>query len=333
LKKARPAGLFFNWILKDMEPWTSFWEHGHTTTFGAFFRDGYDGAIKSWWHRILDDIIQPIDVLDIGCGNGALLLDLLDQNINGSYTGIDLASVKLSQVAKQKLKHKHSLNAQLKANTNAEALPIDSASMDLVVSVFGIEYSDLQKSLPEAIRTLKVGAPFHALMHADESVISSMSARALGEFQDDDMAAIVANLNTIDQQLNELRVPAKLKQSRVAEAARTRLNALAQKYMSNLNPETGNAIMVQFVGDALKYFKMINQSDTLRQKYIAGLSAEFETSRQRYRSMAAAAQDQAEIEQVENLLHTQDCTSVSVEKFFADPDQKELAGWHIFARK
>ena len=316
-----------------MEPWTSFWEHGHSTTFGAFFKDGYDGAIKYWWHQILTSVPQPVDVLDIGCGNGALLLDLLEKRITGSYTGVDLASVKLSDVAKQKLNVNNTLKAQLKPKTDAEQLPFESETLDLTVSVFGIEYSDLEKSLPEAIRVLKPGGAFHALMHADESVISSMSARALSEFQDDDMASIVTNLNTIDQQLNELRVPAKLKTSREAEAARTNLNALAQKYMSNLDPETGNAIMVQFVGDALKYFKMIKQSDVVRKKYIDGLSAEFAASRQRYHAMAAAAQNEADVHSIQTLLQTQPCASVRVEKFFADPDQKELAGWHISACK
>ena len=316
-----------------MEPWTSFWQHGHSTTFGAFFKDGYDGAIKTWWQDILSDAQAPIDVLDLGCGNGALLLDLLDQSIGGSYTGVDLAEVKLSKLAAQKLNAQSRLNAVLKPKTNAETLPVPADSMDLVASVFGIEYSDLEKSLPEAIRVLKPGGVFEALMHADESVISSMSARALSEFNDDDMDTIIASLNIIDQQLNLLRVPARLKQSQQAEAARTKLNALAQKYMSNLDPETGNAIMVQFVGDALKYFKMIKQADTVRRNYINGLSTEFTASRQRYQAMAAAAQGAADIDSVTALLRAQDCTSVSAERFFADPDQKELAGWHISAYK
>ena len=91
--------------------------------------------------------------------------------------------------------------------------------------------------------------------------------------------------------------------------------------------------MVQFVGDALKYFKMIKQSDVVRKKYIDGLSAEFAASRQRYHAMAAAAQNEADVHSIQTLLQTQPCASVRVEKFFADPDQKELAGWHISACK
>ena len=316
-----------------MEPWTSFWDHGHSTTFGAFFKDGYDGAIKSWWQQILRQTTPPTDVLDIGCGNAALLIELLEQQISGTYTGVDLAGVRLNEVAKQKLKQSTGLNAQLKPHTNAEALPLDSASIDLAASVFGIEYSDLQKSLPEAIRVLRPNGVFHALVHADESVISTMSARALSEFQDADMSAIVANLRVIDQQLNELRLPPRLKQSQSAEAARMQLNGLAQKYMSNLNPDTGNAIMVQFVGDALKYFKMLKQSDTIRGQYIDGIEAEFQASRQRYTAMAAAAQSETDIAEIQKLLQQQNCAAVTVEKFFADEDQKELGGWHISVSK
>ena len=316
-----------------MEPWTSFWQHGHSTTFGAFFKEGYEGAIKSWWRKILRQTTSPADTLDIGCGNAALLTELLEQRISGTYTGVDLAGVRLNEVAKQKLKQSTGLSALLKSHTNAEDLPLKSESIDLAASVFGIEYSDLRKSLPEAIRVLRPNGVFHALVHADESVISTMSARALSEFQDADMGSIVDNLKVIDQQLNELRVPARLKQSRPSEAARINLNGLAQKYMSNLNPDTGNAIMVQFVGDALKYFKMLNQSDTIRAQYIDGIEAEFQASRQRYTAMAAAAQSETDIMSIRTILQQQNCAAVSVEKFFADEEQRELGGWHISVHK
>ena len=91
---------------------------------------------------------SPLDVLDVGCGNDATAAGLTGKRITGSYTGVDLAGVKLSDVAKEKLNASNALKAQLKPNTDAEQLPIESASVDVAVSVFGIEYSDLQKSLP-----------------------------------------------------------------------------------------------------------------------------------------------------------------------------------------
>ena len=73
---------------------------------------------------------------------------------------------------------------------------------------------------------------------------SSMSARALSEFQDDDMASIVTNLNTIDQQLNELRIPAKLKTSREAEAILRRVKDGTDKPRPKTMFEPGQSVRV-----------------------------------------------------------------------------------------
>ena len=62
--------------------------------------------------------------------------------------------------------------------------------------------------------------------------------------------------------------------------------------MRDLNPDSGNAIMVQFVGDALKYFKLLKQSDSVRRQYIDGLETEFQASRHRYTAMAEAAKSE-----------------------------------------
>ena len=86
------------------------------------------------------------------------------------------------------------------------------------------------------------------------------------------MSTILESLTTIDAELNRLKSPASLKKSNKAESARSNLNTLAQKYMSNLDPRTGNAIMVQFVGDSLKFFKILRHSQAVRRDYLDGLN-------------------------------------------------------------
>ena len=48
-----------------MEPWSSFWQQGHSTTFGHFFRGGYEGAVKDWWVALLEPYSPSADILDI----------------------------------------------------------------------------------------------------------------------------------------------------------------------------------------------------------------------------------------------------------------------------
>ena len=130
-----------------------------------------------------------------------------------------------------------------------------------------------------------------------------------------------------------MKSPAGLKSSLDAEEARERLNALAHKHMSDLDPKTGNAIMVQFVGDSLKYFKILKQSQEVRADYLSGLEREFAASRERYTAMAQAAKSTEEIDAVVESLKTIGFKTAASERFYSDLEQKELAAWHVCATK
>ena len=134
-----------------------YWNLGHLSGNKAtaqplahFFKNGYEGAVKNWWLDVLKINKTRVDLLDIGCGNGALLIDTLGILENGSYTGVDLANVQFSEPALKKMSQYPEFEATLYNQTGAETLPFSAASFDLVSSIFGIEYSDLDKSIPEA---------------------------------------------------------------------------------------------------------------------------------------------------------------------------------------
>ena len=316
-----------------MNPWTSFWQQGHSTTFGPFFSGGYEGAVKNWWLKTLESQNTTADLLDIGCGNGALVIPTLGVLKSGSYCGIDLADVKLSAPAAKLAQANPNFSAKLLSKVPAESLPFDDNSFDLASSIYGVEYSNMDQATREIYRVLRVNGQFHALMHSTESVITEMTARALREYKDEDMAKILESLNTIDGELNRLKSPVGLKSSLDAEAARERLNALAHKHMSNLDPKTGNAIMVQFVGDSLKYFKILKQSQEVRADYLNGLQREFAASRERYTAMAQAAKSTEEIYAVVESLKTIGFKTAAAERFYSDLEQKELAAWQVCATK
>ena len=170
-------------------------------------------------------------------------------------------------------------------------------------------------------------------MHASESVITDMTARALGEYRDEDMAKIMDSLISIDNELNRLKDLARLKSSTKAEEARENLNKFASQYMSNLDPKTGNAIMVQFVGDALKYFKILKQSAQVRSDYLQCLESEFAASRERYIAMANAAKSANQMDGIVKSLKNLGFKNVTADLFYSDSENKELAAWNICALK
>ena len=80
------------------------------------------------------------DILDIGCGNGALVIPTLEV-LRVAVTLGNLAKVEFSAPAKAKRNSNPNFDAELFGQTPAESLPFEDDSFDLASSIYGIEYS------------------------------------------------------------------------------------------------------------------------------------------------------------------------------------------------
>lgn len=284
-----------------MNPWSLFWRQGHSTTFGDYFKQGYEGAVADWWQSTVDTLTADATVLEVGCGNCSLLPTLIKSGAIARYIGVDLARVEISAVAREGLAESD-IDVVLHAETPAEDIPEADASIDLVASVFGIEYSNLEKSFAEVLRVLKPGGQFTALLHHADSVVTSMSARALTEYSDEDLREVINALNIISSERDKTPSLADLKTNSEAEKARTSVNNLADRYLSNTDPKTANVTMFEFMTDALKCFKMMGASSKERRAFITSLAYEHQASHERFRQMVAVAFDDSGIEQLQVIL-------------------------------
>lgn len=99
--------------------------------------------------------IMPIQfdtVLDVGCGTGSLLYEILDHKPQVKTTGLDI-SEEMLRVAKAKLPKRVEL-----VRGDMEAIPIQNKSFDLVVATDILRYcSNPQLLAREMYRVLKVG--------------------------------------------------------------------------------------------------------------------------------------------------------------------------------
>jgi ubiquinone/menaquinone biosynthesis C-methylase UbiE len=231
-------------------------------------------------------------------GNCSLLPGLVKAGKAGKYIGVDLAKVEVSAVAQDGLGDS-GIDVVLHPETPAESIPEPDGSVGVVASVFGIEYSDLEKSLAEAQRVLNAGGKLLMLLHHDASVVTSMSRRAVSEYDTDDLNSVLAALKTISNARDVTPELADLKNNPEAEKAREEINRLAGKYLSDTNPATANATMFEFMTNALKFFKMMGASSAERQKFIESLGNEHLASRERFEQMTSVALDESGIEQLE----------------------------------
>jgi len=312
-----------------MNPWSVFWRQGHSTTFGDYFEQGYDGAVADWWQTHVDALNDDGTVLEIGCGNCSLLPALVRSGKKVRYVGVDLAEVEISKVADDGLADSD-VDVAVHAETPAEDLPEADASVDLAASVFGIEYSNLDESLGEVQRILKPGGSFVALLHHDASVVTSMSRRALSEYETQDVESVLAALATISAARDVTPSLTDLKNNADAERGRAEINRLAARYLGDTNLDTANATMFEFMSNALKFFKMMGASTAERQSFIESLGTEHSASRERFEQMVSVALDEGGIEQLRVKLTGLGFAEIHVSVIQSNND---ILAWELCANK
>lgn len=100
--------------------------------------------------------VQPGEhVLDVGCGPGFYVKELLDQvGVDGSVTGVDVSKAMLAVAAKRVEGHDNVAFCEAEAT----ALPVPDGAFDAAVSVQVLEYvPDVAAALAEIHRALRPG--------------------------------------------------------------------------------------------------------------------------------------------------------------------------------
>lgn len=155
----------------DPRDWSIYWKRPTVTSFGDLFPENYDDAIREFWQSQLDGEFRH--VVDIACGNGALTW-IANEILNGGdrqtrITGVDFAAISPFKTLQREKKDYPSV--RFMGNTPAEKLPFGDGRIDIAISQYGIEYSDLDKSIPELARVLGPAGRMSFILHDPDSVI------------------------------------------------------------------------------------------------------------------------------------------------------------------
>ncbi|HEY0488693.1 MAG TPA: class I SAM-dependent methyltransferase [Telluria sp.] len=148
--------------------WSRYWSHGIAHSCGGTYGNRYDGAIGQFWRVHFEALPAGGRVLDIATGNGAVPRLMLDSAADTvACDAVDLAQPEpqwIGELAPQQRARVrfHGLQA-------AESLPFPDASFDLVTSQYGLEYTDLERSVPEIRRVLRAGGKVCLLTHHADS--------------------------------------------------------------------------------------------------------------------------------------------------------------------
>ena len=145
--------------------WSRYWSHGVGHSCGGSYGDSYEGALAQFWRTAFAGLRPGARVLDIATGNGALpqLLLASDQAGALSCDAIDLAQVEPQWVAG--LPPAQRARCRFHPNQPAEALPFPDGHFDMAVSQYGLEYTDLDRSVAELLRVLAPGGKVCIVAH------------------------------------------------------------------------------------------------------------------------------------------------------------------------
>lgn len=149
--------------------WARYWQTGALHSCATSFAGNYDGPIGAFWRDVFGALAPADRVLDVASGNGPLAQLLLATRSESAITcdSVDLAPVSPPWLAQ--LPPARRARVRFFGGTRAEALPFDDGGHALAVSQFGLEYSDLEGSVPELLRVLARPGRFAAVMHHAES--------------------------------------------------------------------------------------------------------------------------------------------------------------------
>ncbi len=169
-----------------MEHWNQYWHNTsgvHSFSEGEQ-KSGYGESISKHWQNITKHWSDKASVLDVGAGNGGLSLLILNLKPLVRITACDAADVQpMQSVDINNPDYSNLKKISFFAKLKVEDLAFSTNSFDHVVSQFGLEYAELNASLEQIYRVLKLNGRCHAIMHHQDSFITANSLTGLKVFK------------------------------------------------------------------------------------------------------------------------------------------------------
>ena len=304
-----------------MEHWDAYWQNNSSTdSFGdssSEFTSNPD--VKSLWLPLLKSLEGNGSVIDIGCGNGSLILLIAEyckqHNLSTALNAVDLANIDFNAV----INHRPDLrslveNISVYKNTSASDLPFEASTATHIVSQFGFEYMSIDSTLAEVSRVLKESGIFEVLVHHADSPVTKDSKRGVQILQQSFITGGLFDLAS--EYLSQGSNKDKLKAS--------------MNHLIEFGGESGQHWSIDVTRRLARLFQQQNLSSDKRLHLCNNIKKDFQFSFERSKSQVNAALTEKDIESLtikakKNGLH--------IESFNVFYINKNPFAWHLTFRK
>jgi ubiquinone/menaquinone biosynthesis C-methylase UbiE len=165
--------------------WETYYRGGALVScpLGTGVGTGYTLEVREAWLEFFGALADSARVVDIGTGNGALLLIAKDA-ASAAGRRFELHGADLARI--DPVRHVPGGQALFEgvvfhAGAPAEDLPFETHSVDAVTGQYALEYADVPAALAEAARVLRPGGRARFVLHHAESVVVRNAAASLAD--------------------------------------------------------------------------------------------------------------------------------------------------------
>jgi SAM-dependent methyltransferase len=164
--------------------WDRYWHFDRIAScFDGAGAANYDDSVAAGWRAYFGGLPTGARILDLCTGNGAAALIAAEVGRRDAK-GFEIVAVDQADIdpAAYVTRHAEDLAAiRFLPATQVEALPFPDARFDAAISQYGIEYSDLARSVPEAVRVIAPGGCLRFVVHAAEGNVAAGARTVIAE--------------------------------------------------------------------------------------------------------------------------------------------------------
>lgn len=170
--------------MPDRGIWSRYWHYDRIAScFDGAGASNYDVCVAAGWRAFFGTLPEGARILDLCTGNGAAALIAAEIG-REQAKGFQIHAVDQADIDPPAYVTRHAEDFAAIAfhgGTEVEALPFPDDRYGAVISQYGIEYSDLARSLPEAVRVLAPGGRLRIVVHAADGSVAAGARAVIAE--------------------------------------------------------------------------------------------------------------------------------------------------------
>jgi hypothetical protein len=161
--------------------WDQYWQDGRLASCGGAGGANYQPVIAESWRNFFGMLTDGARLIDICTGNGAVAR-LAAEAATARKLKVFIEAVDSATINPVQLGPAASL-IRFSSRIQAEHLPFADAMFDIIVGQYALEYTDVERTMPELRRVGRPTAAVRFVMHAVDGVVVQEAKRQLADVE------------------------------------------------------------------------------------------------------------------------------------------------------